>query len=206
MRSLLGGLESKLVLGGGGQNVEDRTFFSINTKARDVGEGINGLGEESDSLEGFVGQNSVVGERPDDGSSNGRSLGKEGAVSQNKEKGGEGAALLHTSVNGDGDLNPARENGANTGFQHQPANDVDDPAGHVDLFQNSKEVVVIDAVKGLSCVNEQKVVLLLFVELVVVSVGELLVRTRHWSSEFLMRVSKASRASVMSSGGVQRTM
>ena len=79
------GVESKLVLGGGGQNVEDRRFFSINTKARDVGERINGLGEESDSLEGVMGQNSVVGEGPDDGSSYGRGLGQEGVVSQDKE-------------------------------------------------------------------------------------------------------------------------
>ena len=79
------GVESKLVLGGGGQNVEDRRFFSINTKARDVGERINGLGEESDSLEGVMGQNSVVSEGPDDGSGYGRGLGQEGVVSQDKE-------------------------------------------------------------------------------------------------------------------------
>lgn len=42
----------------------------------------------------------------------------------------------------------------------------------MDLFQNSKKVVVVNTVKSLGCVNEKKVVLLLFVEFVVVGAGK----------------------------------
>lgn len=118
-------------------------------------------------------EDGVIGERPNGGALDRASFGEEGVVGQDKEDWGEGAALLDPALNRDKGSNPAREEGPDSDISHQAANNVYNPGGHAYLEKYQEEVIVVDTVKGLGCVNEEVVMLSLAVEVGIVVISEL---------------------------------
>ena len=69
----------------------------------------------------------------------------------------------------DDNADAAREFRSDSYVGHEAADDVDDPVRHADLVQDGEEIVMVYAVEGFCGVDEEEVVLFLFVEVGVVA-------------------------------------
>ena len=113
--------------------MQHRGLISVNPKAGNFGKYINLSRDGSDPRHGLMGEDRVVGKRPDGRARDTANIREEGVIGDNKKEGREGAALLNASADGDGDSDPALQVGPDADIGHKTANDVDNPVGHAYL-------------------------------------------------------------------------
>jgi hypothetical protein len=126
-----------------GTRMQDSRLVPVNPEARDLGEGVDAGGDLGDALEVRVGDDGVVGKGPGGRSGDGVDLVKERVISNNEEKGGQGASLFDPPGDGDSDPNPALQNRADSRVMHEALHDVNDPGGHANFGKDGEQVVVV---------------------------------------------------------------
>ena len=120
-------------MGRGSENVQHRRLVSVNPKARNFGKGINLSRDGGDSRHGLMGEDRVVGKRPDGRARDTANIREEGIIGDNKKEGRKGTALLNATANGNGEFDPALQVGPDANIGHKTANNVNNPVGHAYL-------------------------------------------------------------------------